>query len=343
MPNILYSCVRRLLSSNISNAAELRSKRTHALHPHYQEGSSWHLGEPSLYCHVHSLEVIADCWSKHGCKADAAQPSEAVWRNCSFTQVCHFFRLLASGSVLVLLFFHKGYHDCLLEVQRNRPSAHCAPLRGTFQLPEPRSSCKRKRVCAGLTSWSSVYDLWGRECVLVEAQCTTGWSLVSDLWGRECGFCHRRQQRCWSCPGAPPWWGCHGGLCPTCPAALSHYDLVSQTTHFNISPMVIPACCHLTNGYTSKSPHQWVYQHVVISSVSTTAYHPTNRYSNMSSSHQWVQQHVISRTGTATCYLTQGYNNRSSSHQLVKHVTNSSMGKTCHHLSDWWNKVLVCI
>ena len=103
---------------------------------------------------------------------------------------------------------------------------HLPVARTTFQLQE------EERVCRTVTSWSSVYDLWARvcagwssvhdlwgsvqveaqcmtcvceeECVQVEAQWMTGWSLVSDLWGRECGFCHRRQQRCWSCPGAPP-------------------------------------------------------------------------------------------------------------------------------------------
>ena len=302
-----------------------------------------------------------------------------------------FFRLLASGSFF-FFFFQKGHHDCLLEVQRNRPSAH---LRGTFQLPEPHSSCKRKRVCAGLwqvkaqcmtceeesvcrmklSAWPVrkivcrlKLDVWQ-----VEAQCMTGWSSVSDLWGRECGFCHRRQQQCWSCPGAPPWWGCHGGLCPTCPAALSHYDLVSQTTHFNISPMGIPAhhltngytsmlsscqqvsqqitspmgipaCCHLTNRYTSKSPHQWVYQYVVTKRVYQQIISamgiPTNGYTSMLSSHKWVYQQIISPMGILAYHLTNGYTSILSSHQWVQQHVIPPMGTaTCHHLTNEYNSM----
>ena len=63
--------------------SRVRSKWTPGLHQHYQEYSSWHLEELILYCNARCTQTgrsQRDCWPTDGCKANAAQPSLAVWK-----------------------------------------------------------------------------------------------------------------------------------------------------------------------------------------------------------------------------------------------------------------------
>ena len=83
----------------------------------------------TLYCDAHSKQTESyhtNRWSTNGCKADAAPPSQAVWREK--LQFWHrsvvFFKLFAKdwtwGQCCCFFVFLEGCHDCLFDLQRNR-------------------------------------------------------------------------------------------------------------------------------------------------------------------------------------------------------------------------------